>query len=61
MIHYALIIRSKDGMALTASTDSSNDMDKNLKEGKRYMKLLAKKTTQFPERCTMKIGEFSIQ
>ncbi|KAF4518751.1 hypothetical protein B566_EDAN006155 [Ephemera danica] len=61
MIHYALIVRSRDGMALTVSTDCTNDMDKNMKEGKRYMKLIAKKTVQFPERCSMKVGSYIIQ
>lgn len=60
MILYSLIIRTADGMALSASTDFSNEINKNIKDSKRYVKLIAKKASQFPDRCSLCIGSYTI-
>jgi hypothetical protein len=61
MIFYALIVRTSDGMALSATTDFNDEVNRNIKESKRYVKLLAKKAYQFPERCTLKLHTYTIQ
>ncbi|XP_021925127.1 vesicle-trafficking protein SEC22a-like [Zootermopsis nevadensis] len=60
MIVYALIVRTADGMALSATTDFNDEVNRNIKESKRYVKLLAKKAYQFPERCTLKLNTHTI-
>lgn len=59
-IIYALIIRTKDGMPLSASTDFTDEINKNIKECKRYVKLLSKKASLFPERCVLQLQSHSI-
>lgn len=59
-IIYALIIRTKDGMPLSATTDFTDEINKNVKECKRYVKLLSKKAQQFPERCALQLPLHSI-
>jgi hypothetical protein len=61
MIVYALIVRTADGMALSATTDYNDEVNRHIKESKRYVKLLAKKAYQFPERCTLKLDTHTIQ
>lgn len=61
MIVYALIVRTSDGMALSATTDFNDEVNRNMKDSKRYVKLLAKKAYQFPDRCTMNLGTHAIQ
>jgi len=61
MIVYALIVRTLDGMALSATTDFNDEVNRNMKDSKRYVKLLAKKSYQFPDRCTMTLGTHTIQ
>ncbi|KAG8233592.1 hypothetical protein J437_LFUL001003 [Ladona fulva] len=60
MILYAMIMRSRDGMPLSATTDCSYDSNRNVKESIRLMKVVAKKTSQYPERCTVKVNGHSI-
>lgn len=59
-IIYALIIRTKDGMPLSATTDFTDEINKNVKECKRYVKLLSKKAQLFPERCVLQLQSHSI-
>ncbi|GAB6030602.1 Vesicle-trafficking protein S22a [Chamberlinius hualienensis] len=54
MILYSLIARSSDGMPLTASVDTDDKPDVQL--SKKYLKLLAKKSKSFPERCSVLIN-----
>ncbi|XP_039289348.1 vesicle-trafficking protein SEC22a isoform X2 [Nilaparvata lugens] len=56
MIVYALIARTKDGMALSATTDFNDEVNKFVKESKRYVKIVAKKSGQYPDRCTVNFG-----
>ncbi|XP_023701871.1 vesicle-trafficking protein SEC22a isoform X1 [Cryptotermes secundus] len=60
MIVYALIVRAADGMALSATTDFNDEVNRNIKESKRYVKLLAKKAYQFPDRCTLKLNTHTV-
>lgn len=60
MIVYALIVRTSDGMALSATTDFNDEVNRNIKESKRYVKLLAKKAFQFPDRCTLSLDTYTI-
>lgn len=60
MIVYALIVRTSDGMALSATTDFNDEVNRTMKDSKRYVKLLAKKAYQFPDRCTMNLGTHTI-
>uniref|UniRef100_A0A1B6DKY2 Longin domain-containing protein n=1 Tax=Clastoptera arizonana TaxID=38151 RepID=A0A1B6DKY2_9HEMI len=56
MIVYALIVRTKDGMALSATTDFNDEINKSIKESKRYVKIVAKKASQFPDRCILNLS-----
>ena len=58
MIRFAVIHRAKDGLALSASTDMESGVE--LRECKRYAKLISRKARQFPVRCTMSVGRFRI-
>ncbi|XP_034230932.1 vesicle-trafficking protein SEC22a-like [Thrips palmi] len=60
MILYTLIVRSKDGLALSASTDFNDEGLRDVKESKKYLKLLAKKAFQFPDRCMLHTGTHTI-
>ncbi|KAK3907999.1 Vesicle-trafficking protein SEC22a [Frankliniella fusca] len=60
MILYTLIVRSKDGLALSASTDFNDEGLRDVKESKKYLKILAKKTYQFPDRCILNTGNHTI-
>ncbi|XP_054268182.1 vesicle-trafficking protein SEC22a-like [Macrosteles quadrilineatus] len=60
MIIYALIVRTKDGMALSATTDFNDEVNKSIKESKRYVKLLAKKASTLPDRCTLYLSLHSV-
>lgn len=55
MIEYALIVRTKDGMALSASTDFTQE-NNTIKGCKRYVKVVAKKASQFPDRCILSLS-----
>jgi hypothetical protein len=58
MIRFAVVHRSKDGLALSASTDIDSGIE--LRDSKRYSKMLSRKARQFPVRCTMTVGRFKI-
>ncbi|XP_046387895.1 vesicle-trafficking protein SEC22a-like [Ischnura elegans] len=60
MILYAMIMRARDGMPLSATTDCNHDANKSVKESKRLMKVLARKTSRFPDRCNLKLNEHNI-
>ncbi|KAJ1522579.1 hypothetical protein ONE63_001764 [Megalurothrips usitatus] len=60
MILYTLIVRSKDGLALSASTDFNDEGLRDVKESKKYLKFLAKKTLQFPDRCILHTGTHTV-
>lgn len=60
MILYTLIVRSKDGLALSASTDFNDEGLRDVKESKKYLKFLAKKAFQFPDRCMLHTGTHTI-
>lgn len=60
MIVYALIVRTSDGLALSASTDFTNENDPNIKEGKRYLKLLAKKCSRFSPKCLLSLSSHNV-
>lgn len=55
-----MIVRSKDGLALSASTDFNDEGLRDVKESKKYLKILAKKTFQFPDRCMLSTGNHTI-
>ena len=58
MIRFAVVHRAKDGLALTASTDLESGIE--LRESKRFAKLISRKARQFPVRSTMEVGRFKI-
>lgn len=60
MIIYAQIVRTSDGLPLSASTDFSNEVNRSIRDSKKYVKMLAYKSPQLPEKCTLHIGEVSI-
>ena len=58
MIRFAVVHRAKDGLALSASTDMDSGIE--LRDSKRFAKILSRKARQFPVRCTMTVGRFKI-
>lgn len=58
MIRFAVVHRAKDGLALSASTDIDSGIE--LRDSKRFAKILSRKARQFPVRCTMTVGRFKI-
>ncbi|CAL8343064.1 unnamed protein product [Boreogadus saida] len=58
MVLFASVVRVGDGLPLSASTDY--EQDKELQETKKHLKGLSKKLGQFPDRCTVKIGQFNV-
>ena len=59
MVLFASVVRVGDGLPLSASTDY--EQDKELQETKKHLKGLSKKLGQFPDRCTVKIGQFNVK
>lgn len=57
---YTLIVRTKDGLALSASTDFNDEVLRDVRESKKYLKFLAKKTFQYPDRCILQTGSHTI-
>lgn len=55
---FASVVRVGDGLPLSASTDY--EQDKELQETKKHLKGLSKKLGQFPDRCTVKIGQYNV-
>uniref|UniRef100_A0A069DSH3 Putative sec22 vesicle trafficking protein-like 2 n=1 Tax=Panstrongylus megistus TaxID=65343 RepID=A0A069DSH3_9HEMI len=60
MIVYALIIRSKDGLPLSARTDFSDEVNRNIKDNKKYVKLVGTKAAQVPEKCVLQLKDYTI-
>lgn len=58
MVLFASVVRVGDGLPLSASTDY--EQDKGLQETKRHLKGLSKKLSQFPDRCTLKTGQYNV-
>ncbi|KAL4618074.1 vesicle-trafficking protein SEC22a [Arapaima gigas] len=58
MVLFASVVRVRDGLPLSASTDY--EQDRELQETKRYLKGLSKKLSQFPDRCTLKTGKHTV-
>ncbi|XP_063964667.1 vesicle-trafficking protein SEC22a-like [Lytechinus pictus] len=53
-ILFAMITRLRDGLPLSATTD--HDPSQRVLESKKYAKILSKKASQFPDRCSMFTG-----
>lgn len=58
MVLFASVVRVRDGLPLSASTD--HEQDKGLQETKKQLKGLSKKLSQFPDRCSLKSGVYNI-
>uniref|UniRef100_A0A8D0HN48 SEC22 homolog A, vesicle trafficking protein n=1 Tax=Sphenodon punctatus TaxID=8508 RepID=A0A8D0HN48_SPHPU len=58
MILSASVVRVRDGLPLSASTDY--DQSTAVQECRKYFKTLAKKLSHYPDRCTLKAGRYNI-
>ncbi|XP_056119145.1 vesicle-trafficking protein SEC22a isoform X2 [Rhinichthys klamathensis goyatoka] len=58
MVLFASVVRVRDGLPLSASTDY--EQDKGLQETKKHLKSLSKKLSQFPDRCSLRSGIYNI-
>ncbi|XP_029567368.1 vesicle-trafficking protein SEC22a isoform X2 [Salmo trutta] len=58
MVLFALVMRSTDGLPLSATTDY--EQDEGLQETKKQIKTLSEKLSTFPSRCSLKTGKFNI-
>lgn len=58
MIRFAVIHRARDGLALSASMDLDSGVE--LRDSKRYAKVLSKKARHFPVRSIVKVGRFHV-
>ncbi|XP_044627412.1 vesicle-trafficking protein SEC22a isoform X2 [Equus asinus] len=58
MILSASVIRVRDGLPLSASTDY--EQGTGMQECRKYFKMLSKKLAQLPDRCTLKTGHYNI-
>uniref|UniRef100_A0A3B4BEX1 Longin domain-containing protein n=1 Tax=Periophthalmus magnuspinnatus TaxID=409849 RepID=A0A3B4BEX1_9GOBI len=58
MVMFASVVRIKDGLPLSASTDYEQDAE--LQETKRHLKTLSKKLSQLPDRCSLKSGPYNV-
>ncbi|XP_060054244.1 vesicle-trafficking protein SEC22a isoform X2 [Erinaceus europaeus] len=58
MILSASVIRVRDGLPLSASTDY--DQGTGVQECRKYFKMLSRKLAQLPDRCTLKTGHYNI-
>lgn len=54
VILFASVVRARDGLPLSASTD--HEQNQSVQETKKYLKVLSRKLEQLPDRCTMKRG-----
>lgn len=59
MVLFASVVRVRDGLPLSASTDY--EQDKGLQETKKHLKGLSKKLSQFPDRCSLKTGQYNVK
>ncbi|XP_015269219.1 PREDICTED: vesicle-trafficking protein SEC22a isoform X2 [Gekko japonicus] len=58
LILSASVVRVRDGLPLSASTDY--EQSAGVQECRKYFKTLAKKLAQLPDRCTLKAGKYNI-
>uniref|UniRef100_A0A673T035 Vesicle-trafficking protein SEC22a n=1 Tax=Suricata suricatta TaxID=37032 RepID=A0A673T035_SURSU len=58
MVLSASVIRVRDGLPLSASTDY--EQGTGVQECRKYFKMLSKKLAQLPDRCTLKTGHYNI-
>uniref|UniRef100_A0AAF6DLS6 SEC22 homolog A, vesicle trafficking protein n=2 Tax=Bovidae TaxID=9895 RepID=A0AAF6DLS6_BOVIN len=58
MILSASVIRVRDGLPLSASTDY--EQGTGMQECRKYFKMLSRKLAQLPDRCTLKTGRYNI-
>uniref|UniRef100_A0A8C8W648 Vesicle-trafficking protein SEC22a n=1 Tax=Peromyscus maniculatus bairdii TaxID=230844 RepID=A0A8C8W648_PERMB len=58
MILSASVIRVRDGLPLSASTDY--EQSTGMQECRKYFKMLSRKLAQLPDRCTLKTGPYNI-
>uniref|UniRef100_A0A8C6ETL1 Vesicle-trafficking protein SEC22a n=1 Tax=Marmota marmota marmota TaxID=9994 RepID=A0A8C6ETL1_MARMA len=54
----ASVIRVRDGLPLSASTDY--EQSTGMQECRKYFKMLSRKLAQLPDRCTLKTGRYNI-
>ncbi|KAM6162316.1 vesicle-trafficking protein SEC22a isoform 5-T5 [Erethizon dorsatum] len=54
----ASVIRVRDGLPLSASTDY--EQNTGMQECRKYFKMLSRKLAQLPDRCTLKTGHYNI-
>lgn len=59
MILSASVIRVRDGLPLSASTDY--EQSTGMQECRKYFKMLSRRLAQFPDRCTLKTGRYNIK
>ncbi|XP_043360879.1 vesicle-trafficking protein SEC22a isoform X3 [Dermochelys coriacea] len=58
MILSASVVRVRDGLPLSASTDYEQSM--GMQQCRKYFKTLSKKLAQLPDRCMLKAGQYNI-
>ncbi|XP_064456844.1 vesicle-trafficking protein SEC22a-like isoform X1 [Ornithodoros turicata] len=56
MILYALIVRTHDGLPLSASTDVGGQIYREIQETRKHIKQLSKKLTRLDDRCTLRLN-----
>ncbi|XP_013370643.1 PREDICTED: vesicle-trafficking protein SEC22a isoform X2 [Chinchilla lanigera] len=54
----ASVVRVRDGLPLSASTDY--EQNTGMQECRKYFKMLSRKLAQLPDRCTLKTGHYNI-
>jgi len=59
MIIQALVVRSRDGLPLSASTDV--DRSSPVKDCQKYLKLIARKLDKLADRCILRMQGYNIQ
>ncbi|XP_053554043.1 vesicle-trafficking protein SEC22a [Bombina bombina] len=58
MIFFASVIRVRDGLPLSASTDHEQNM--SVQETKKHLKAISRKLEQLPDRCILKRGPHNV-
>ncbi|XP_007907458.2 vesicle-trafficking protein SEC22a [Callorhinchus milii] len=58
MVLFAAVVRVRDGLPLSASTDYEHN--KGVQESKKHLKVLSKKLSQLPDRCTLQAVHYNI-
>uniref|UniRef100_A0A8C2NQF8 SEC22 homolog A, vesicle trafficking protein n=1 Tax=Capra hircus TaxID=9925 RepID=A0A8C2NQF8_CAPHI len=59
MILSASVVRVRDGLPLSASTDCERGT--GMQECRKYFKMLSRKLAQLPDRCALKTGRYNIK